>query len=456
MMVPTKMERVPRVAELPTCQKTLHELAPLMSCTELVDAVVRVVGAWKTQTELGSFWPSSVRLPVRSRLLPAAYTPGARVNPPSVPWVAVTGSPAATRNAAVRAIWACAPTASAAWIVPLTVPGGNPVTAVPGETPRFPVTVVPPVLVTVEPARTANGAAVPSSTGAGPAAYAIGAAASMPRARVTNMPAESGNLAPRTRVFTVAPLWKVLVTTRSREYTRHEPPDVDSELSIHPLNASGFPTGWALSSGSASAATNDAFLWFSMSSAYFTAGQHLASVIHVVPNAPYKCDVRGSDANPYSRGMAQQFSNGAWRGLQLNTVTDFAFRTYVVLPTATPTPSPTPAPTAHPTAQPTPHPTAQPTLAATPSSPPTATPMATSTEAPVAAETPAGTESPAAAGSSGSAATTTGTFTPGGSAGSGGTNDLPLPAILAAIAAPVAVLGGLAFLLLRRCRQAET
>jgi hypothetical protein len=105
-MVPKKVEPVPRVAELPTCQKTLHELAPLMSCTVLVDSVVRLVGTWKTQTEVGSFWPSSVRFPVRFIELPAVYTPGARVNPPSVAWVSVTGSAAATRNAAVTALWA--------------------------------------------------------------------------------------------------------------------------------------------------------------------------------------------------------------------------------------------------------------------------------------------------------------------------------------------------------------
>ncbi len=97
MMVPTKVEPVPRVAELPTCQKTLHELAPLMSCTVLVDAVMRVLGAWKTQTELGSFWASSVRVPVRSIELAELYTPGARVNPPRVAWRVGVGSPAATR-----------------------------------------------------------------------------------------------------------------------------------------------------------------------------------------------------------------------------------------------------------------------------------------------------------------------------------------------------------------------
>jgi hypothetical protein len=45
--------------------------------------------------------------------------------------------------------------------VPLTVPGGNPVTEVPGLNPRSPVIVVGPVLVTVLPARTPKPVAVP-------------------------------------------------------------------------------------------------------------------------------------------------------------------------------------------------------------------------------------------------------------------------------------------------------
>jgi hypothetical protein len=72
MIVPMKVEPDPRVAELTTCQKTLHELAPRMSFTELADAVMRDEVVWKTQTELGSFWPSSVRVPVRSRMAPVA------------------------------------------------------------------------------------------------------------------------------------------------------------------------------------------------------------------------------------------------------------------------------------------------------------------------------------------------------------------------------------------------
>jgi len=65
-IVPTNREPVPRVAELLTCQKTLHALAPLMSVTELVEAVMRVEGDLKIQTELGSFWPFRVTFPLKS------------------------------------------------------------------------------------------------------------------------------------------------------------------------------------------------------------------------------------------------------------------------------------------------------------------------------------------------------------------------------------------------------
>lgn len=44
------------------------------------------------------------------------------------------------------------------------MPGGNPVIAVPGLTPRLPWRVLGPVLVTVSAARTENGVAVPRST----------------------------------------------------------------------------------------------------------------------------------------------------------------------------------------------------------------------------------------------------------------------------------------------------
>ena len=94
--------------------------------------------------------------------------PGVRVCPPRSPATvtAPTDRPAASLNAVVKSSWAWAAVASPACVVPFTVPGGNPVTAVPGLTPRSPVTVVAPVLVTVEPARTAKSAADPRATGA--------------------------------------------------------------------------------------------------------------------------------------------------------------------------------------------------------------------------------------------------------------------------------------------------
>ena len=65
-MLPTKTEPVPSVAELPTCQKTLHGWAPLMRFTWLADAVISVEAAWKMKTALGSPWASSVSAPVSS------------------------------------------------------------------------------------------------------------------------------------------------------------------------------------------------------------------------------------------------------------------------------------------------------------------------------------------------------------------------------------------------------
>ena len=64
MMVPTNRVRVPSVAELATCQKTLHGL-PLITSTRLSEAVMRVEDAWKTKTAFGSPPPSRVRVPVR-------------------------------------------------------------------------------------------------------------------------------------------------------------------------------------------------------------------------------------------------------------------------------------------------------------------------------------------------------------------------------------------------------
>ena len=63
-MFPMKVEVVPSVAELPTCQKTLQACAPPRRLTLLLDAVMSVVAIWKMKTPLGSPWASSVRVPV--------------------------------------------------------------------------------------------------------------------------------------------------------------------------------------------------------------------------------------------------------------------------------------------------------------------------------------------------------------------------------------------------------
>jgi len=62
---PAKSLVVPKVAELPTCQNTLHACAPFSSTTELADAVVNVDPASKMNTESGSPAPLSVTVPVR-------------------------------------------------------------------------------------------------------------------------------------------------------------------------------------------------------------------------------------------------------------------------------------------------------------------------------------------------------------------------------------------------------
>jgi hypothetical protein len=97
-MIPINAVFVPNVAELPTCQMTLHALAPLINITDDAEAVVSVVPIWKTNWALVSPWASSVSIPVSCAEELKKYTPGVSVKPPrSIPVsVAVGASPAAT------------------------------------------------------------------------------------------------------------------------------------------------------------------------------------------------------------------------------------------------------------------------------------------------------------------------------------------------------------------------
>jgi len=61
-MLPTNEVVVPIVAELPTCQSTLHACTPTDNTTRLPGAVMSVLTAWKMKTELAS--PTKVSVPV--------------------------------------------------------------------------------------------------------------------------------------------------------------------------------------------------------------------------------------------------------------------------------------------------------------------------------------------------------------------------------------------------------
>ena len=96
--MPTKRVPVPSVAEEPTCQKTLHACAPLISETLVFEPVISVEPIWKMNTALGLPWASSVTLPDESsNELEAVRTPGVKVCPArSVPAEPLLGREAAS------------------------------------------------------------------------------------------------------------------------------------------------------------------------------------------------------------------------------------------------------------------------------------------------------------------------------------------------------------------------
>lgn len=68
--VPTRFDVVPRVAELDTCQKTLHAVELPRITTLLALAVISVDAVWKMKTAFGSPWVSRVSVPVICRVAP--------------------------------------------------------------------------------------------------------------------------------------------------------------------------------------------------------------------------------------------------------------------------------------------------------------------------------------------------------------------------------------------------
>jgi len=63
-MFPLNFEFVPRVAEAPICQKTLHGLPPLVTATDDELAVVSILPIWKIQTAFGLPCALRVKVPV--------------------------------------------------------------------------------------------------------------------------------------------------------------------------------------------------------------------------------------------------------------------------------------------------------------------------------------------------------------------------------------------------------
>jgi hypothetical protein len=68
--VPISVESVPRVTELPICQKTLQGFAPLIMATTLEEAVISVLADLNMNTAFESFWALSVSVPVIARVVP--------------------------------------------------------------------------------------------------------------------------------------------------------------------------------------------------------------------------------------------------------------------------------------------------------------------------------------------------------------------------------------------------
>jgi hypothetical protein len=167
-MLPSKMEPVPSVAELPTCQNTLQACAPFVSRMWLDVSVMSVEPTWKMKTAPAFPWAFRISSPPTSSDDVALYTPGSSDWPAPMkpPRLAAGVRPAASLYAVVKSD--CAPDATpSVWCtVPLTMPGGKPVIAVPGLRPRSPLSRLGPVLVTVLPASTAKLPAVPRPTGA--------------------------------------------------------------------------------------------------------------------------------------------------------------------------------------------------------------------------------------------------------------------------------------------------
>lgn len=164
----------------------------------------------------------------------------------------------------------------------------------------------------------------------------------------------------------------------------------------------------------------------------------------------------GTAANAYARGRALIYISGSWIPLTsafAGAPADFAFATNVGLAAPTPTPTPTPTPRPTPTRAPTPRPTATPTATPIVTATPTTTPAATDTPALIAAASPSATDASIVAGASAQTPSPALGAGSGSGATTGGSGDSVLPMVGAGIVVLALLVGGLAFLLMRRKRH---
>jgi LPXTG-motif cell wall-anchored protein len=206
--------------------------------------------------------------------------------------------------------------------------------------------------------------------------------------------------------------------------------------------ASGVPNGTVLASKTLGIPASPSGNWFRFSfpvEPILTVGHVYAIVILPTDNV----SLWGSKLDDYpGRGRALVFSGGSWISpFGMVAVTDWAFKTNMGLAAATPTPTHTP--THRPTTRPTP----------THASTATATPVASATPTPTTAATASSTAD--VAGATGGAGGATQNPGSGSGSGSGGSTMPPLP-ILIVVIVGLLLLGGLAFLLMRRRRNQPT
>jgi hypothetical protein len=187
---------------------------------------------------------------------------------------------------------------------------------------------------------------------------------------------------------------------------------------IKAIDAAGYPTGAILATGSVPVSHVAGWVAFPIATPLsVTSGLKLAVVFNILGDLKAWGSKNSKD---YLRGHALQMQGSSWVFMISPEPSDFAFKTYVVLP-PTPTPTPTPTPKVTPT----------PVAAAS-----------SSASAPATSDSPAASET---AGALTASSTSTGT------SGSGGSALLIIGAIIIVLALAG---GGLWFLLMRRRKTA--